>query len=139
MKSNEKIGILLHQSHYSIVPKNTALLFPNLLYFILPKSLYFFFLFTSVCTSLFCTRIIVKDFTDLYRFGTKTGTKTGTDFFKSYFALKSNIEETVDIVSVQFSLNLWPIYGQLDHNSPLSFNCFIPISMALDNIDIVLM
>ncbi len=46
MKTYEKIGILLHQSHCSIVPKNTALLFPNLLHFIFPKSLYFFFLFT---------------------------------------------------------------------------------------------
>ena len=46
MKAYEKIGILLHQSHCSIVPKNTALLFPNLLHFIFPKSLYFFFLFT---------------------------------------------------------------------------------------------
>ena len=25
--------------------------------------------FVSVCTSLFCNRIIVKDFTDIYRFG----------------------------------------------------------------------
>ena len=48
MKTYEKIGILLYQSHCSIVPKNTALLFPNLLHFILPKSLYFFFLFTAV-------------------------------------------------------------------------------------------
>ncbi len=47
MKAYEKIGILLHQSHCSIVPENTALLFPNLLHFIFPKSLYFFFLFTS--------------------------------------------------------------------------------------------
>jgi hypothetical protein len=47
MKVYEKIGILLHQSHCSIVPKNTALLFPNLLHFIFPKSLYFFFLFTA--------------------------------------------------------------------------------------------
>ena len=47
MKAYEKIGILLHQSHCSIVPKNTALLFPNLLHFIFPKSLYFFFLFTA--------------------------------------------------------------------------------------------
>ena len=47
MKANEKIGINLHQSHCSIVPKNTALLFPNLLHFIFPKSLYFFFLFTQ--------------------------------------------------------------------------------------------
>jgi hypothetical protein len=46
MKAYEKIGILLHQSHCSVVPKNTALLFPNLLHFILPKSLYFIFLFT---------------------------------------------------------------------------------------------
>ena len=47
MKAYEKIGILLHQSHCSIVPENTALLFPNLLHFIFPKSLYFFFLFTA--------------------------------------------------------------------------------------------
>ena len=47
MKAYEKIDILLHQSHCSIVPENTALLFPNLLHFIFPKSLYFFFLFTS--------------------------------------------------------------------------------------------
>ena len=47
MKAYEKIGILLHQSHCSIVPENTALLFPNLLHFIFPKSLYFFFLFTE--------------------------------------------------------------------------------------------
>ena len=47
MKAYEKIGILLHQSHCSIVPENTALLFPNLLHFIFPKSLYFFFLFTG--------------------------------------------------------------------------------------------
>lgn len=46
MKAYEKIDILLHQSHCSIVPENTALLFPNLLHFIFPKSLYFFFLFT---------------------------------------------------------------------------------------------
>ena len=46
MKAYEKIGIILHQSHCSIVPENTALLFPNLLHFIFPKSLYFFFLFT---------------------------------------------------------------------------------------------
>ena len=48
MKAYEKIGIILHQSHCSIVPENTALLFPNLLHFIFPKSLYFFFLFTAV-------------------------------------------------------------------------------------------
>jgi len=48
MKAYEKIDILLHQSHCSIVPENTALLFPNLLHFIFPKSLYFFFLFTSI-------------------------------------------------------------------------------------------
>ncbi len=48
MKAYEKIGINLHQSHCSIVPENTALLFPNLLRFIFPKSLYFFFLFTKV-------------------------------------------------------------------------------------------
>jgi len=47
MKAYEKIGIFLHQSHCSIVPENTALLFPNLLHFIFPKSLYFFFLFTN--------------------------------------------------------------------------------------------
>ena len=47
MKTNEKIGINLHQSHYSTVPEITALLFPNLLHFIFPKSLYFFFLFTG--------------------------------------------------------------------------------------------
>ena len=47
MKAYEKIGILLHQSHCSVVPKNTVLLFPNLLHFIFPKSLYFFFLFTQ--------------------------------------------------------------------------------------------
>lgn len=47
MKAYEKIGINLHQSHCSIVPENTALLFPNLLHFIFPKSLYFFFLFTT--------------------------------------------------------------------------------------------
>jgi len=47
MKAYEKIDILLHQSHCSIVPENTALLFPNLLHFIFPKSLYFFFLFTT--------------------------------------------------------------------------------------------
>jgi hypothetical protein len=46
MKAYEKIGINLHQRHCSIVPENTALLFPNLLHFIFPKSLYFFFLFT---------------------------------------------------------------------------------------------
>ena len=46
MKAYEKIGIFLHQSHCSIVPENTAHLFPNLLHFIFPKSLYFFFLFT---------------------------------------------------------------------------------------------
>ena len=48
MKTNEKIGINLHQSHCSTVPEITALLFPNLLHFIFPKSLHFFFLFT-VC------------------------------------------------------------------------------------------
>ena len=47
MKTNEKIGINLHQSHCSTVPEITALLFPNLLHFIFPKSLYFFFLFTG--------------------------------------------------------------------------------------------
>jgi len=36
--------------------------------------------FVSVCTSLFCNRIIVKDYTDLYRYGGNTGTKTGTNF-----------------------------------------------------------
>ncbi len=50
MKAYEKIGIFLHQSHCSIVPENTALLFPNLLHFIFPKSLYFFFLFTKDLT-----------------------------------------------------------------------------------------
>ena len=34
--------------------------------------------FVSVCTSLFCKRIIVKDSGDLYRFGGNTGAKTGT-------------------------------------------------------------
>ena len=34
--------------------------------------------FVSVCTSLFCNRIIVKDFMVLYRYGENTGTKTGT-------------------------------------------------------------
>jgi len=34
--------------------------------------------FVSVCTSLFCNRIIVKDYTDLYRYGGNAGTKTGT-------------------------------------------------------------
>ena len=48
MKAYEKIGIFLHQSHCSIVPENTAHLFPNLLHFIFPKSLYFFFLFTKI-------------------------------------------------------------------------------------------
>ena len=38
------------------------------------------FRFVSVCTSLFCNRIIVKDYTDLYRYGGNTGTKTGTAF-----------------------------------------------------------
>ena len=47
MKAYEKIGIHFYQSHCSIVPENTALLFPNLLHFIFPKSLYFFFLFTA--------------------------------------------------------------------------------------------
>jgi len=47
MKTYEKIGIHLHQSHCSVVPENTVLLFPNLLHFIFPKSLHFFFLFTS--------------------------------------------------------------------------------------------
>lgn len=54
MKAYEKIGIFLHQSHCSIVPENTALLFPNLLHFIFPKSLYFFFLFTSPNMSTGC-------------------------------------------------------------------------------------
>ena len=59
MKAYEKIGILLHQSHCSIVPENTALLFPNLLHFIFPKSLYFFFLFTVFFSSTsFCAKSI---------------------------------------------------------------------------------
>jgi hypothetical protein len=40
MKTYEKIGIHLHQSHCSVVPENTVLLFPNLLHFIFPKSLH---------------------------------------------------------------------------------------------------
>lgn len=36
--------------------------------------------FVSVCTSLFCNRIIVEDSMDLYRYGGNTGTKTGTLF-----------------------------------------------------------
>ena len=51
MKTYEKIGIHLHQSHCSVVPENTVLLFPNLLHFIFPKSLHFFFLFTASCRS----------------------------------------------------------------------------------------
>jgi hypothetical protein len=35
--------------------------------------------FVSVCTSLFCNRIIVKDFMVLHPFGGNTGTKTGTN------------------------------------------------------------
>ena len=34
--------------------------------------------FVSVCTGLFCNRIIVKDFRDLYRFGENTCIRTGT-------------------------------------------------------------
>jgi hypothetical protein len=39
--------------------------------------------FVSVCTSLFCSTIIVKDFTDLYRYGENTGPKLAPKFEKS--------------------------------------------------------
>ena len=41
--------------------------------------------FVSVCTSLFCSRIIVKDYNDLYTYGGNTGTKTGTKIEKSEY------------------------------------------------------
>jgi hypothetical protein len=34
--------------------------------------------FVTLCTRLFCNRIIVEDFTVLYRYGGNPGTKTGT-------------------------------------------------------------
>jgi len=37
--------------------------------------------FVSVCTSLSCCRVIVKDYRVLYQFGGNTGTKTGTRFY----------------------------------------------------------
>ena len=40
--------------------------------------------FVSVCTSLFCNRIIVKEFMDLYPYGRNTGTKTGTSLSFKY-------------------------------------------------------
>jgi hypothetical protein len=78
MKAYEKIGILLHQSHCSVVPKNTALLFPNLLHFILPKSLYFIFLFTGgiISTHFFSQNI---------PFSSKTWPKTGAPHKKNTY------------------------------------------------------
>jgi len=60
MKAYEKIGILLHQSHCSVVPKNTVLLFPNLLHFIFPKSLYFFFLFTFIYSEIPANQVLLQ-------------------------------------------------------------------------------
>jgi hypothetical protein len=36
--------------------------------------------FVSVCTNYFCSKLIVKDFTVLHRYGGNTGTKAGTKF-----------------------------------------------------------
>ena len=68
MKAYKQIGLFLHQSHCSIVPKNTALLFPKLLQFIFPKSLHFFFLFTKALSFRSTTRIGQNEIPDVEQF-----------------------------------------------------------------------
>jgi len=81
--------------------------------------------FVSVCNSLFCNRIIVKDYTDLYRYGGNTGTKTGT---KNNYVYGMLIQKVCDITQdsnnndgLQFLFSQEHVYRIICLNNPLQY------------------